>query len=210
MFDSIHRKILDGRGSYLRKITSSGARKLAALLLAGVIASAGCTQYEVGSLEPPAQPAANDDEASPDASATAPQTPASDEASVPDEGAGRERQTPNDDAQRDASEPSADQPTPHVEKADVGVGTKGKDYGGGIITEPARVFFRVEERITFQQVEHAKNLYKAEHGQFPESHEAFMEKVIEANQIELPGLPEGAEYWYDAEEAELMVKRPGR
>ncbi len=177
---------------------------LGAMLLAGAIATAGCTQYEVGSLEPPPQPASSGNESSTDASAATEQT------SPPEETADRDSQAPADDARRDQPQADTDEATTQLEKAEVGVGTKGKDYGGGIITEPARVFFRVEERITFQQVEHAQNLFKAEHGQFPQSHEEFMEKVIEANQIALPGLPDGAEYWYDAESAELMIKRPGR
>ena len=36
------------------------------------------------------------------------------------------------------------------EVASVGSGKKGHGYGGGMITEPARAYFRTKERIAFQ------------------------------------------------------------
>jgi hypothetical protein len=88
------------------------------------------------------------------------------------------------------------------------VGTKGKDYGGGIITEPIRQRFRLEDRIILLQVQNAMNLYNAEHGKYPASHEEFMKNIVQANGIKLPPLPPGQQYIYDVESHTLMVERP--
>ena len=67
---------------------------------------------------------------------------------------------------RSASPPAA--PAPTYQKAQVGVGQKGGDYGGGAlmkpITTPASVYWRAQERITFDQIKHAMDLYKASNG----------------------------------------------
>ena len=126
--------------------------------------------------------------------------------------------TPVDDAA--APEASADpapaetiSPAPGVteepvrEKAEVGVGVKGQGLSEGVITTPAKAFFRTRERLTFVQVEQALNLYKATEGRLPQSHEEFMEKVINPNQITLPQLPAGSRYVWDPEKGELMVEK---
>jgi hypothetical protein len=88
------------------------------------------------------------------------------------------------------------------------VGTKGKDYGGGIITEPIRQRFRLEDRLLLLTVDQAMNLYHAENGRYPASHDEFMKVIIQANQIKLPLLPEGQTYVYDPQTHTLMVERP--
>jgi hypothetical protein len=95
-----------------------------------------------------------------------------------------------------------------VKKAAVGMGKRGRDYGGGIVTEPIRARFRAEERMALNSVDHAMNLFKAANDRLPESHEEFMEKIIQFNNITLPPLPPGEEYWFDAEKGELMVRHP--
>ena len=166
----------------------------AALVLAGL----GCREYEMGTLEEPAEtPAKTSAESEPDTPAA---QPGADSAAAP---SGPDAQP----APPQAAAPAVAETK--LEKAAVGAGEKGKKYGGGIITEPARVYFRVEERLTFLQVDQAMNLYRGEHGRAPESDEEFREKIIKANQITLPSLPRGDEYWYDAEKGELMIKRPG-
>ena len=103
--------------------------------------------------------------------------------------------------------PTGSEPAqPRVEKAEVGLGKKGRSYGGGIVTEPLRARWRVGERIALLSVDQAMNLFKASEGRLPESHEEFMEKIIEANKISLPTLPDGDEYWYDADKGSLMVR----
>lgn len=102
------------------------------------------------------------------------------------------------------------EPDMEREKADVGAGRRGRDYGGGIISEPVRSYFRIRQRAVFQiQLPQAERMYKAENdGIGPTSHEAYMRDIIEANGISLPELPEGETYFYDADQGELMVQRP--
>ena len=52
------------------------------------------------------------------------------------------------------------------------------------------------------------NKYKAFKGQAPQSHEEFMKEIIEANAINLPELPPGDKYFYDAKTEQLMVQHP--
>jgi hypothetical protein len=102
--------------------------------------------------------------------------------------------------------PPAAAPTQVV--AEGGVGKQGQGYGGGIITEPIKQRFVIEQRLIFDQITHAINLYKATNGNAPKSHEEFMEQIIQANGIALPELPAGQTYIYDPETEQLMVERP--
>jgi hypothetical protein len=95
-----------------------------------------------------------------------------------------------------------------VKPAEVGVGVKGQGYGGGLVTEPIRTRFRVEERLNFDQVTYALKLFEASEGRAPKSHEEFMEKIITANNISLPELPAGQSYVYDPEAKQLNVQVP--
>jgi hypothetical protein len=78
----------------------------------------------------------------------------------------------------------------------------------GIITVPISQYFRVHDRLVLQQIDHAMNLYKAEHGQAPSSHEEFMNNIVRANNLQLPRLPEGHTYVYDPADNQLKVRRP--
>ena len=107
------------------------------------------------------------------------------------------------------------EPPPQTErvKAEVGVGKKGRRLEKeGLftpLTVPALAFFRVEQRVVFEiQIPHALNLYRATTGEFPKSEEIFMKEIVQANRIELPELPAGHKYVYDAKTGELMVERP--
>jgi hypothetical protein len=68
--------------------------------------------------------------------------------------------------------------------------------------------FTAENSLTFDKVKHATDLYEATNGYKPKSHEEFMREIIDANYIELPELRDGYEYWYNAEEGELMMRKP--
>lgn len=124
---------------------------------------------------------------------------------------------PGEEAPAPKVEPKAE-PEPKVEtqeaedrdlvKAEAGVGNKGRGYGGGIITEPIRQRFIIQDRLTFDTIQHAMKLYEASNGHRPKTHEEFMREIIQANQIQLPQLPEGEEYLYDPQSGELMVSRP--
>jgi hypothetical protein len=101
-------------------------------------------------------------------------------------------------------------------KADVGASKKGH-YGqtGGeqvsdIITVPIATLFRAKEMTAYRiQVPQALQLYKAANdNKGPETHEAFMKDIIQANNIPLPPLAEGQEYIYDPATEQLMIKKP--
>ncbi len=55
------------------------------------------------------------------------------------------------------------------------------------------------------QITHAVNLFNAEHDRYPRDHAEFIEKIIKANQIELPVLPGKLVYQYDVENHELKI-----
>ncbi|MEM8681446.1 MAG: hypothetical protein AAGF97_19035 [Planctomycetota bacterium] len=93
-------------------------------------------------------------------------------------------------------------------KAETGVGKKGRGYGGGIVSEPIHAYFRTGQRIQFLQMEKGMKEFRAIHDRLPESHEEFMEKIIEEYGVTLPELPPGESYVYDPEQGELMVQRP--
>jgi hypothetical protein len=97
-----------------------------------------------------------------------------------------------------------------AEKADVGSGDKGRGYGEGVIATPVATYFAARERIMFTiQIPEFVRAYKFEHDfKGPKSNEEFMEKIIKKNHVQLPTLPPGHQYWYDAKAEELQVLRP--
>lgn len=101
------------------------------------------------------------------------------------------------------------QPGTTLQPAAPGVTGKG-NYQPGLITTPVRAYFRVQERLLFEvQIPQAMQLFEAENGYKPRSHEEFMEKIIKANNLELPELPPDHRYVYDPERGELLVEHPG-
>ena len=115
---------------------------------------------------------------------------------------------PNTENNQKASESAAPF---EAKKAGVGVGKSTQaleKHGttGDVVAGPAKVLFRTKEKIVFEiQIPQALNLYKAEHGKGPQSHEEFMEKIIRANRIRLPKLPPGQRYEFNVEKQELWV-----
>jgi hypothetical protein len=98
---------------------------------------------------------------------------------------------------------------PVREKAQAGVGVKGRSLqGGGYLSATFAARFQAEQKLIFGQIQHAMNLYEAEHGEKPKSHDEFMQKIIGFNQIQLPKLPDGDRYVYDPARGELMVEHP--
>jgi hypothetical protein len=98
-----------------------------------------------------------------------------------------------------------------VEKAGVGSGAKGRDYGGpGFVTTPIETLFRADDLIVFEaHIPKNLSLYKAEHNnKGPKSHEEFMQVIIKDGGVRLPELPTGEEYWYDAKAEQLNVRHP--
>ncbi len=94
------------------------------------------------------------------------------------------------------------------EKAAVGMGEKGRGYGGGIVTMPLRTIWNAREMLVLDQIKEAMKLYKASEGHAPKTKEEFMDKIIKANNLKLPTLPEGHSYVYDPNTEELLVERP--
>ncbi len=94
------------------------------------------------------------------------------------------------------------------QKAAVGMGSKGRGYGGDIITYPVATYFRVRERIGLDQIKHAMQLYKAMHNHYPRTQEEFRKEIIKPRAIRLPTLPGGRKFYYDPEKGELGVVQP--
>ena len=103
------------------------------------------------------------------------------------------------------------EPAGDAMKAGAGVGQQGRslDQDTGVqqmISAPVSAYFKAKERIAFDiAVPQAVNLFQATEGRFPKSHEEFMEKIIKANRIELPKLPEGMTYRFHSDTGELWV-----
>jgi len=143
----------------------------------------------------------------------APEQPAAGQASG---GAAAQTQTPAAAAAgaQAATPPSAPgvatTTTPGTTTVPAAPGVTGKgNYKPGIITTPISIYFRAQEQLIFGQVKHAIDLYEAEKGYKPRSHEEFMKEIIGFNQLKLPTLPEGHTYKYDPQKGELMVEQPG-
>lgn len=113
---------------------------------------------------------------------------------------------PNATNEDDSSEPQ------HQEmeqvKAESGVGIRGRATEGGLISQPVSSYFKARQSLVFGQVTQALELHKALEGQYPKSQEEFMDKIVKANNLKLPELPEGHQYLYKPESGELMVERP--
>lgn len=112
-----------------------------------------------------------------------------------------------------ATETTAEPEAEYVEKkADVGATGKG-EYGVtseepmSIVTVPVSTYFKAQEMAVFRmQIPSAMNLFQASEGRYPNSEEEFMTKIIKANQIVLPKLPEGDVYFYDVQARELKIR----
>jgi hypothetical protein len=99
-------------------------------------------------------------------------------------------------------------PTGNQVPAQVGVGKRGRslDNETGVLVQPAKSLFAFAERAVFEiQIPQALKLFEATEGRKPNSDEEFMSRIIRANNIRLPELPDGQTYRYDPQRGELMV-----
>lgn len=120
------------------------------------------------------------------------------------------------DAAQRAAEKTATAVAPPVpdQKAGVGVGVKGRSLEGGseynpatLVSGPAAAYFRTKEKIVFDiQLPQAVNLFVAEKGRHPKSHEEYMQVIIQSNRINLPKIPEGMVYRYHPDTQELWME----
>lgn len=116
---------------------------------------------------------------------------------------------PEEQSQNANVPPPPPPPNTVQEEAQPGVTGKGQDYGTGPIVTPVAIYFSIRERVVFNiQIPQALKLYKGLQGHAPKTHDEFMEKVIKANGIALPELPQDHRYLFDPETQELMVERP--
>lgn len=116
---------------------------------------------------------------------------------------------PDPEGQTDGEAPGKKPKEVVREEAKVGVGEKGSGYGGGFITTPVSTYFRAQEKIIFTvQIPHEVQLYKAMNGKAPQSFEEFTEKILNPARIDLPTLPNGHKYIWNAEEEKLFVEHP--
>lgn len=98
-----------------------------------------------------------------------------------------------------------------AQPARAGVGKKGQslqdDTGvAKIISGPAAALFNIEQKMVLEvQIPQALQLFKATEGRFPKSHEEFMERIVKANRLQLPELPERGVYRFDPDKGELWV-----
>ncbi len=77
-------------------------------------------------------------------------------------------------------------------------GYLGTALGAGMYARHQAVFLQVKQTIN-----HHYGLY----GEYPQSHEEFMQQVIRSNNIRLPELEEGDEYLYDPTDHTLKIHR---
>ncbi len=109
-----------------------------------------------------------------------------------------------------AAKPAEPAPPPPVVAA-AGVAKQGQSLNnekgiGRMIAQPAITLFTVRERAVFEiQIPQAMNLFEASEGRKPKSHDEFMAKIINANQIKLPELPAGKTYQYHPDDSQLYV-----
>ena len=68
--------------------------------------------------------------------------------------------------------------------------------------------FYVEYENLRLNIVHALDLYWGEHGEYPQSHDEFIEKIVKFNNLQLPELDPGVEYIYDPQDHVLKIYRP--
>ena len=102
-------------------------------------------------------------------------------------------------------------PAEEVVQALPGVGKQGQKVGDGrgYLTTVAATLFKTKQRVVFEiQIPQAMQLYQATNEHYPKTEEEFFSTIIAYNNIKLPELPEDHTYFYDPEQAQLMVRRP--
>jgi hypothetical protein len=93
---------------------------------------------------------------------------------------------------------------PELQKGGAKVATTkitAKDY----ITLQGNAYVTQVGRLGVLEIEHAMNLYHAEHDRYPKDFNEFMNEIIKANNIALPKLPYYQEYGYDEKEHKLVI-----
>ena len=76
------------------------------------------------------------------------------------------------------------------------------------VTAPLTAYGPLVEKAAILGVDQAINLFQATEGRYPKDHDEFMEKIIRANNLRLPVLPNKGEYRYDEKSHSLVVVYP--
>lgn len=98
-----------------------------------------------------------------------------------------------------------------AQKATAGVAKEGQKFKNDsgvakIITGPAAALANFKQKAIFDiQLKQAIDVFRAEKGRLPKSHEEFMQRCVEAYKIRLPELPAGSIYRFNVEKGELWV-----
>jgi hypothetical protein len=77
---------------------------------------------------------------------------------------------------------------------------------GGYLGAVGATRFYAEHQMIINNINYALKLFEASEGRYPQSHEEFMDKIIRANNIQLPELVEGEEYIYVPEEPDKGIQ----
>jgi hypothetical protein len=77
-------------------------------------------------------------------------------------------------------------PQPPIAATQDNTGRKGRDYGGGIITQPIASYFRIQDRVKLDVLAYDLKLYQAEHGHYPKSEEEFQSAILEPGMRTMP------------------------
>lgn len=83
---------------------------------------------------------------------------------------------------------------------------------GGAMGAAAGARFHAEYQMIINNIQHAHQLYWAEHGEWAKSNEEFMTKIVEYNKLVLPELEAHHEYIYVPEQPEVGLQirlKPG-
>ena len=111
----------------------------------------------------------------------------------------------------ETSEPKSEAPaTMERVEARPGIGKASQKMGGGLFGKKIQAGIQVREKVQLDvALKHQLDLYRATHGSFPKTEDAFW-KFVEENQIKLPKLPAGQKYVYEPATGKLMVERPAQ
>ena len=113
----------------------------------------------------------------------------------------------------DVSEPAAQQSSAPAKPAEIGefdqeAGKEVVKLDAKVtdpITGPLEILKKARVELPMLAIEHALNIFNANEGRFPKSHDEFMTQVIAANNIRLPVLPSGLDYQYDVDGHRLVI-----
>ena len=102
---------------------------------------------------------------------------------------------------------AAQRPGTVREKAAVGMGEKGRGYGGDMITMPVKAMWTAKDKIVRDQIQQALDLYKATRDA-PKSHEEFMDRIIKENNFNYPRCRQDTATFTTRHGGAIKIQRP--